>query len=194
MFRTRIGGNCETELSMNDWTERSGWCDATRYAACGNAAGTALMLAGAVILGLLRCLPATEAQADGPPATKPARFTAFGTWNGMPVMLSLVQQYENDHEAHFIDFTPLDSEEIPGDLAAHKCDVGITLDSRLPEKSGKEAGRFENHALCRFVVAVAVNTSTKGDRSAPSLRLILADVRYCSLEAIKRAATVSMSK
>ena len=72
-------------------------------------------------------------------------------------MTTLIQRYESGRKAYFIDFTPADSNQIPGLLFRHKCDVGMTLDSRVPEKAGKTAGRFENVIVGRFVICVIVN-------------------------------------
>ena len=59
--------------------------------------------------------------------------------------------------AHFINFTPIVTEQVPGMLSRRRCDVGMTLDSRLPETGKNEVSHFENFVLGRFVIAVAAN-------------------------------------
>ena len=93
-------------------------------------------------------------------AAAPTPFAARGTWNGIRILTTLIQRYGGDHQAHFINFTPADSDQIPGFLLHHACDVGMTLDSRLPEKAMQSADRFENLTLGRFVVCVAVNAKS----------------------------------
>ena len=52
---------------------------------------------------------------------------------------------------------PTDSNKIPGLLSQHVCDIGVTLDFRLPEKSKNTAGGPESFKIGWFVVCVVVN-------------------------------------
>ena len=87
-------------------------------------------------------------------------FTALGTWNGMSVMTTLIRQYEDNQKAHFINYTPLVGLQIPGCLSRHECDVGMTLESLLPEPIKKEAAHFDSRPAGRFVVGVIVNAKS----------------------------------
>ena len=90
-------------------------------------------------------------------AASPSPFAARGTWNGIPIMRTLIQRFESERRTHFIDFSPADSDQIPGLLSQHACDVGMTLDFRLREKSRNTAGGYESFKIGRFVVCVVVN-------------------------------------
>ena len=78
----------------------------------------------------------------------------------MPVMAALIRQYENDRAARFVNFTPLDSDQIVGFLSRGHCDVGMTLDSRLTDADKKRAASLQNAVLGRFVVGIAANATT----------------------------------
>ena len=91
-------------------------------------------------------------------ATRPASFTIYGTWNTLPAIATLIRQYENDRQAHCVNFTPIDSDQILERLSHHECDVGMPFDSFVPEKGKKLAHEVESYTIARYAVGVAVNT------------------------------------
>ena len=123
-------------------------------------ASTAHRIAAVGLLAVVHSLAASGTSA-GAAADRPTPITAYGTWNGIPVMPTLIRQYENERAAHFIDFTPLDSVEIPGHLMGRRCDVGMTLDSRLTEDDKKRPDRLQSAVIGRFVLGIAVNARSR---------------------------------
>lgn len=120
------------------------------------------MIAKQLIIGVLVMASGSVSgeQDSNRAAAKPASFAARGTWNGVPIATTLIQRYESDRQAHFINFTPADSNQILGLLSRHVCDVGMTFDFRLSENAIKTAGCFENHTIGWLVVGVAINAKS----------------------------------
>ena len=108
-------------------------------------------------------------------AAKPAPFTALGAWSGLPAMTALIRQYEADQKARFINFMPADNDQLPGRLSRHRCDVGLTIDSILPDPLKKEAAQFEGYPVGCFVIGVIVNAKSS--------------VRAISLDDLRRVFT-----
>jgi ABC-type phosphate transport system substrate-binding protein len=96
-------------------------------------------------------------QSAGEQAGGRGRFTIFGTWNALDAVVALIRQYEQGQQSHVVDYTPIVSEQIPGCLARHECDVGVAMDSFAPS-AGKMASHLGgNFVAARFVLVVAVN-------------------------------------
>jgi ABC-type phosphate transport system substrate-binding protein len=115
------------------------------------------MIAVATFLFALPCREVAGGTVANQPTARPISFSVFGSWDGVRVMAALIRQYENDRQAHFIRFTPTLTEQVLGMLSGGQCDVGMALDSRLPEASRDKVGHFQSFTLGRFVVAVGVN-------------------------------------
>ena len=126
--------------------------------------GRPFVEASVLVIALLFVVLSDTARAveqNANPATgKPSPFTAMGTWDGLFAMRTLIGEYERDQKARFINFMPIDSDQIPGFLSRRQCDVGMTLDSLLPESNKKEAARFDSRPVGCFVVGVIVNAKS----------------------------------
>ncbi len=104
-------------------------------------------------------------------AKEPIAFRAFGTWNALPAILSLVQQYEAVRHSPAIDFTPMDSDQTIDRMFKYNRDVGMPFDSFVAAKSPGQASQCRCAVIARFVVAVAVNVNN------PTHTLTLAQLR-----------------
>ena len=99
------------------------------------------------------------------------RFTIFGTWNVLDAVVTLIRQYEQGQHSHVVDYTPIVSDQIPGFLAHHQCDVGVPMDSfAFGGQDGQPPGREFRRAL--FVLVVAVNAKS------PLRAISMRDLQY----------------
>ncbi|HET6247248.1 MAG TPA: substrate-binding domain-containing protein, partial [Tepidisphaeraceae bacterium] len=93
-------------------------------------------------------------------AKEPIAFTANGTWNVLPALVTIIRQFEVGRRSPQVIFTPFDSDQIVGRLCRHECDVGMPFDSFVPDDNREAASKLQSVTLGRFVVAVAVNANS----------------------------------
>ncbi len=86
--------------------------------------------------------------------------TIHGSWAGLDLGRSLIQEFSNAHGFRGVRFMPCDTEQIPRRLAKAECDVGLVLDSLTPSIESPRDDRFESYPLGRFVVYVIVNAKS----------------------------------
>ncbi len=107
-----------------------------------------------VTLILVSNVAIADVSKDNP---QPVPVSVQGSWAGIKLVNQLIRQYEYEQGSRSFAFGPRDSDQVPGALKKHECNVGMMLDSLAPKLDKDFDNRFEPFPIGRLVVHVAVN-------------------------------------
>ena len=81
-------------------------------------------------------------------------------WTGLPAAAALVAAHESDLQSRHIRYMPVYGEQLAAMVQQGRCQVGVGLESLLPDCGRKPTGGCEKRTLGRWVIAVAVNAQS----------------------------------